>query len=202
MSELTVIEALRITIEKLKEYVDRSSSKVEVDTTLSMQGKAADSKAVGDALANKQPAGNYALKSEISNLVDETVPAWAKAATKPTYTASEVGALPADTVIPSMDGYATEQYVDDIMDSMPITMSEDGYIDLQNIRQATSCRVIKNGNEITILTTLEGNSISTTEITTDDNGYPMQILADGSECDISWEGFSAVDNSVWEGGIY
>lgn len=31
---------------------------------------------------------------------DPTVPAWAKAATKPTYTAAEVGALPADTVIP------------------------------------------------------------------------------------------------------
>ena len=31
---------------------------------------------------------------------DPTVPAWAKAATKPTYTASEVGALPNTTVIP------------------------------------------------------------------------------------------------------
>lgn len=32
---------------------------------------------------------------------DPTVPAWAKAANKPSYTASEVGALPADTAIPS-----------------------------------------------------------------------------------------------------
>lgn len=32
---------------------------------------------------------------------DPTVPAWAKASTKPTYTASEVGALPDDTVIPT-----------------------------------------------------------------------------------------------------
>lgn len=31
---------------------------------------------------------------------DPTVPVWAKAATKPTYTAAEVGALPVDTVIP------------------------------------------------------------------------------------------------------
>lgn len=31
---------------------------------------------------------------------DPTVPAWAKQPTKPTYTAEEVGALPADTVIP------------------------------------------------------------------------------------------------------
>lgn len=33
---------------------------------------------------------------------DPTVPEWAKAATKPTYTAQEVGALPADTVIPTV----------------------------------------------------------------------------------------------------
>lgn len=32
---------------------------------------------------------------------DPTVPSWAKASSKPTYTASEVGALPDDTVIPS-----------------------------------------------------------------------------------------------------
>lgn len=43
---------------------------------------------------------------------DPTVPAWAKHPNKPTYTASEVGALPADTVIPSIDGLATEIYVD------------------------------------------------------------------------------------------
>lgn len=43
---------------------------------------------------------------------DPTVPAWAKEANKPTYTAAEVGALPADTVIPSTDGLATESYVD------------------------------------------------------------------------------------------
>jgi hypothetical protein len=45
---------------------------------------------------------------------DPTVPAWAKASTKPSYTASEVGALPDTTVIPtasttnpSMDGTAS-----------------------------------------------------------------------------------------------
>ena len=35
---------------------------------------------------------------------DPTVPAWAKASTKPTYTASEVGALPDTTVIPAAPG--------------------------------------------------------------------------------------------------
>ena len=40
-----------------KEYVD--NSKVVIDTTLQTQGQAADAKAVGDALAEKQPKGNY-----------------------------------------------------------------------------------------------------------------------------------------------
>lgn len=37
----------------------------------------------------------------ISQETDPTVPSWAKAPTKPTYTAGEVGALPADTRIPA-----------------------------------------------------------------------------------------------------
>lgn len=40
--------------------------------------------------------------SALQNESDPTVPAWAKAATKPSYTASEVGALPNTTVIPTV----------------------------------------------------------------------------------------------------
>ena len=122
---------------------------VPTDSALTQQGKPADAKAVGDALASKQAVGDYALKNEIpvvpenvseftndagyltehqsldglatEEYVDEaiqsytetdpTVPAWAKATTKPTYTASEVGAMPANTYIPSIDGLASETYV-------------------------------------------------------------------------------------------
>lgn len=38
---------------------------------------------------------------------DPTVPAWAKKSTKPTYTASEVGALPASTVVPELTSQLT-----------------------------------------------------------------------------------------------
>ena len=49
------------------------------------------------AIRSGASLGATALQEE----TDPTVPAWAKAATKPTYTAAEVGALPGDTVIPS-----------------------------------------------------------------------------------------------------
>lgn len=61
----------------------------ETDGSLSVAGKAADAAATGEALAGKQPKGNY-LQSE----TDPTVPSWAKQSKKPSYTASEVGARP------------------------------------------------------------------------------------------------------------
>lgn len=53
---------------------------------------------------------NYYTKTEIDNKgyltteTDPTVPSWAKQSSKPTYTAQEVGALPASTVIPAAPG--------------------------------------------------------------------------------------------------
>ena len=49
--------------------------------------------------AEERVAWNNKLSSFTET--DPTVPAWAKAATKPSYTAAEVGALPANTKIPS-----------------------------------------------------------------------------------------------------
>lgn len=63
-------------------------------------------KAVTDELAKKQDNisdladikdGAALGKTALQEESDPTVPSWAKAATKPTYTAAEVGALPSDT---------------------------------------------------------------------------------------------------------
>lgn len=64
-----------------------------------------------DSLANRSelPTKTSDLTNDSGYLTsytetDPTVPAWAKAASKPTYTASEVGALPDSTKIPSKLG--------------------------------------------------------------------------------------------------
>lgn len=95
--------------------IPADSSCIELDTTLTQPGKAADAKVVGDALDTKQPKGSYATKEEIptktSDLIndsgyltsytetDPTVPAWAKQPNKPSYTASEVGAVPSSRTV-------------------------------------------------------------------------------------------------------
>jgi len=58
------------------------------------------------ALTSQIPANLSAFTNDAGYLTsfteeDPTVPAWAKAASKPTYTAAEVGALPDTTVIPA-----------------------------------------------------------------------------------------------------
>ena len=83
-----------------------------------------------DAEYIQQEVEKYLKENPVTE-TDPTVPAWAKQPEKPKYTAQEVGALPADTVIPTipdnvsafrndagyltehqdLTGYATEQYV-------------------------------------------------------------------------------------------
>lgn len=70
--------------------VPPGGSGVTVDDTLTISGAAADAKATGDQIR--------ALSEEmLTEESDPTVPAWAKAAQKPSYTASEVGADPSGT---------------------------------------------------------------------------------------------------------
>lgn len=44
------------------------NSVIATDTALTKSGVAADAKSVGDALAGKQPVGDYALQSDINTL--------------------------------------------------------------------------------------------------------------------------------------
>ncbi len=103
---------------------------ISIDTSLSISGYAADAKAVGDALEEKQPKGNYlteipseyVTEEELSTKgyltgyteTDPTVPAWAKESTKPTYTASEVGADASGTASSLVEAHdtATDSHAD------------------------------------------------------------------------------------------
>lgn len=95
----------------------------------------------------------YALKSELPTKVSElnndsgyltsytetdpTVPQWAKASTKPSYTAAEVGALPSDTHIPSTTAELTN-------DAGFITVKEMPEVPVQDV-QVNGVSVVSGG---------------------------------------------------------
>jgi hypothetical protein len=108
----SVGEQLQNQINSLGERVDKlevGGNSVELDTTLTQSGMAADAKAVGDALDELEAKIGEVGSGGITEETDPTVPAWAKAATKPTYTAKEVGAMAADApVVKTVNGAAPD----------------------------------------------------------------------------------------------
>lgn len=88
----------------------------KVPTSRTVNGKALSSDIALKVSELENDAGYITGCTE----TDPTVPAWAKAESKPTYTAQEVGALPDTTVIPSIEGLATETYVDTAVDEIEV----------------------------------------------------------------------------------
>lgn len=101
----------------IKKVNELPFANANIDSTLSIEGAAADAKAVGDAfdvlgaLSTKDSVSKSDLALDVQTSLgkadtalqsytetDPTVPAWAKASTKPSYTASEVGLGNVDNV--------------------------------------------------------------------------------------------------------
>ena len=102
----------------------------------------------------------FITASDVStNETDPTVPAWAKASTKPTYTAVEVGALPSSTVITD-EKLKTTLVSSDNATYYPIigTNSSDALTKLYD----TDFRYIKNSDNTTLRIGTQGMSSSRT----------------------------------------
>lgn len=121
-------------------------SNVELDTTLSKSDKAADAKAVGDALATKQPVGDYALSSEvksISVLVGDTP------------VAEQINAVAVDTVA---DWDQTDESALDYIKNKPVEATSDDVMAwaaelgiAEPITSSNGSVYITNDNKILIL---------------------------------------------------
>lgn len=90
-----IYDDLRQRVENLNETADEKADKVNNATS----GNFAALDGNGNLIDSGHKHSDYLTSFTES---DPTVPAWAKAAQKPSYTAQEVGALPANTVIPTV----------------------------------------------------------------------------------------------------
>lgn len=97
--------------------------------TLNEKVKDINSEKISQWDAKSEFSGSYNdLKDVPESFPSNDVYDWAKQPTKPTYTASEVGALPADTDIPSTDGLASEDFVNSAIANAQLG----GDVDLSN----------------------------------------------------------------------
>lgn len=84
---------------------------IPIDTTLTQSGVAADSKTVGDKLAEKQPIGDYAIKSELGALANKNNVSKSDLDTELQETLDKIGELPSDftETDPTVPAWAKEQ---------------------------------------------------------------------------------------------
>lgn len=146
-------------------YTDGTTSTFNVTNGANGSGSVADVWVNGESVLDGDTA-KVTVPTKVSDLsndsgfitgeTDPTVPAWAKASSKPTYTASEVGALPSSTVIPSKTSDLTN-------DSGFITSDDD-----------TTYTLTKSGNTIT----LTGSDGSTTSVTDSNTTYSAMSVSE------------------------
>lgn len=97
-----------------------------------------------------------------------------------------------DTPVKGKDYYTDADKVEmaeSVLAELPISVDEEGYTDISGLRQVTATSVVQSDNTITVTTTLEGGTTSTSVITLDENDYPVTITTDGVACAVSWTGF-------------
>ena len=106
------VDVTELVTEKVAEVVGTATESFdtlgEMETAINNKVDKVDGKGLStnDFTNTDKAKLNSALQSYTET--DPTVPAWAKAANKPKYTASEVGALPSTTVIPTTLAALTE----------------------------------------------------------------------------------------------
>jgi len=130
---MTILEALQKTTEEIKAWAEsKFFNKNNVDSAMSatsenpVQNKVVNAEI--DSLKNL--IGSIDVSEQISsaiNAIDYPVDSVNGKTGDITLTAGDVGALPSDTIIPSIDGLATETYVNEavaaMVDSAPETLN-------------------------------------------------------------------------------
>lgn len=88
-----------------------------------------------------------------------------------------------------------EEMVEAVLAELPISVDEDGYTDIEGLRQAINIDFVKDGNTITGTVTLQGDETISLEMTLGDDGYPSSIVTNGVECSLGFTGFETTEDS-------
>ena len=94
-----------------------------------------------------------------------------------------------DLLIMEQDGTAKNMSGAQLLEYLKPKLDEAVNESIQSLHQVTGTAIERADNTVTVVTTLEDGSTSTSVITVDSNDYPTKIVTDGTECTVTWEGF-------------
>ena len=187
----------------LTQLDELGSDKIELTSDLTVEGKAADAKAVGDAIANINTGAGSTVELDTTLTVEgKAADAKAVGDAIANINAGSGASVELDTTLTVEGKAADAKAVGDKFNTFPVNVSADGYTNIEGIRRATSISTVRDNDTITITATLQGDETHTHVITLDENDYPTKIVSDRVECTFSWDGLTDPLVELWEGGSY
>lgn len=82
------------------------------------------------------------------------------------------------------------------IESLPVSVSDDGYTQITGQRRPVSIRMVRDGDTVTVTTTFQGDVIHGDVITLDGNGFPAGLVSGGVACDLEFAGFEEDGNGI------
>lgn len=132
--------------------------------SLSAAVKTLQGKTIPTKTSQLQNDSNYVTTAATQNFItgytetDPTVPAWAKAASKPTYTASEVGALPTGTTLDNIPDGNNRKLSNYVVKDGGKVLSTNDYTTAEKDKLAS----IANGAQVNVIETVKVNNAALT----------------------------------------
>lgn len=132
--------------------------------SLSAAVRTLQGKTIPTKTSQLQNDSNYVTTAATQNFItgytetDPTVPAWAKAANKPTYTASEVGALPTGTTLDNIPDGSNRKLSNYVVKDGGKVLSTNDYTTAEKNKLAS----IANGAQVNVIETVKVNNAALT----------------------------------------
>lgn len=79
--------------------------------------------------------------------------------------------------------------VEQVIRQIPLSVTEDGYTEIEGLRRVTSLEFIRSGRSITVTVALEGGATEQIAVVMDPDDWPQLVTASGITAPITWKGF-------------
>lgn len=180
--DLTFLEALEITTQETKEYIDEQPVISYGETQfLNAASRMTAKNNVGVFVGEDEPAD--ALDGDIWIDTDKNVGSSGSDASGPSVN------IELDDTLTVAGMAADAKAVGDALAEIPFEVSDDGYAEVTNQRKIVHVQSTKTADTISVVISLEGGKKVVMDIGYNKNKYPTSLTLNGHTATFAWTGF-------------
>lgn len=170
-NKITLMEALQVVTEEMKEYVDNNATDVDgavvynKSQNLTDPEKAQARENIGAPSISDIPTKTSSLNNDSNFLIGT------------------------DTTLTETGKAADAKAVGDAVSALPVTISDDGYSEVKNQRKIVHVQSTKTNDKVNVVVSLEGVKKVVLDVGFNANNYPTSLTLNGHTVTFGWSGF-------------